>query len=114
MNDFSGMERRITLRLLSYWEKLRKDRPMPSEKDIDPEDVKDLWGNCYLIRIKNLDKQDYHYDYLGQAIVDAYRAGLSENDPDGMISPNPAKLSGNYARVITTCKPVIEEGHFRS
>ena len=41
-----AFERRIPLRLLAYWEKLRQGRPMPVERDVVPDDIRDLWTNA--------------------------------------------------------------------
>jgi hypothetical protein len=106
------MERRITLRLLAYWEKQRLGRLMPTEQDIDPEDLRDLWDSCFLVRVVDLAKSDYNYTYLGQAIADAYCHGMLKDDPEGMVSPSAHRLARNYARVVGTCKPLLEEGEF--
>lgn len=110
----SGAERRITLRLLAYWEKLRGERDMPTEEDIDPDDIQDLWDSCFLIHVKDLAKPDYNYTYLGQAIIDAYRYGLSDDEETGLISPNAGKLANGYNQVVITAKPLLEEGEFRN
>jgi len=115
MDDASHpIERRITLRMLSYWEKLRGQCEMPAEEDIDPEDLGDLWDNCFLIYVCDLGKSDYNYTYLGKAIAQAYHAGLSEEEMAGLLSPNAAKLAGHYARVIESRRPLIDEGEFRN
>jgi hypothetical protein len=108
----NAAERRITLRLLAYWEKLRGERAMPHEDDIDPDDLKDLWDRCFLIHVQDLDKPDYNYTYLGKAIDEAYHHGLSQGDPNGMLSPNANDLAHGYAKVIETGKPLLEEGEF--
>ncbi len=107
-----AIERRITLRLLAYWEKLRGERPMPAEAEINPADIEDLWDHCLLVRIEDLEKEGYNYTYLGEAIINAYRHGLSQSDPASSVSPNADTLSHSYARVIATRKPVMEEGEF--
>src|ERR1700761_8086466 len=112
MNHAHGLlERRITLRLLGYWERLRKDRDMPTEQDIDPEDIHDLWDSCFLIHVKDLEKSGYNYTYLGQAIEEAYQGGLSSADP-ALVSPHASKLSVCYAQIAQTRKPVVDEGEF--
>jgi len=108
----SVIERRITLRMLSYWEKMRRGRLMPAERDIDPDEISDLWDSCFLIHVKDLDKPDYNYTYLGPKIVAAYEHGLSDDETHGLLSPNAGKLVANYERVIQTSKPLIEEGEF--
>jgi len=108
----TGIERRITLRLLSYWEKLRRGRPMPTEQDIDPEDLPDLWESCFLIHVRDLSKADYNYTYLGEKIADAYTHGTIKNDPESSKHPTANHLTRNFAQVVGTCKPLLEEGEF--
>ncbi|MEZ5691329.1 MAG: PAS domain-containing protein [Rickettsiales bacterium] len=107
-------ERRITLRLLAYWERLRGDRSMPTEVDIDPDYLQDLWDYCFLLHIKDLAKPDYNYTYLGSAIRKAYEGDLSGNEHQDIASLNASKLAGSYNRVATTCLPLINEGEFRN
>lgn len=85
---------------------------MPTEQDIDPEDIQDLWDNCFLIHTNDLAKPDYNYIYLGQAVMEAYRGGLSDSDPALLLSPNATKLASCYVQVITQRKPLIDEGEF--
>lgn len=112
MTQESFIERRITARLVAYWERLRDGREMPSENDVDPDHLADLWDYCFLVQVRDLAKQDYNYTYLGSAIVEAYRGGLSANDPSVLVALNANKLASNYAKVIETKKPVLEEGEF--
>ena len=106
------LERRITLRLMAYWEKIRQGRDMPSENDIDPDDIGDLWDNCFLIQIRDLEKSDYNYTYLGTAIIEAYRGNLTEDYPAELIALNANKLDGHFREVIINKHPVIHEGEF--
>jgi hypothetical protein len=114
MHDTHTTERRITLRLIAYWEKLRAQKPMPSEADIDPDDLQDLWDYCFLIHVKDLGKPDYNYTYLGKAIQQAYLGELADDPEDLLISPNAAKLTASYNRVIESKLPVVEEGEFNN
>lgn len=111
---FGAGERRITLRLLAYWEKLRAGRDMPSEEDIDPDDIGDLWDHCFLIHIKDLQKEGYHYTYLGSEIKKAYQGGLSDADTNGLVSPNAVKLADCYMEIMHSGKPLVDEGEFRN
>lgn len=108
----SAIERRITLRLIAYWEKARKQKPMPSEADIDPDDLQDLWDYCFLIHVKDLSKPDYNYTYLGSAIQKAYQGDLVGDQGSGIASPNAEKLAHSYQKVISTRTPLMEEGEF--
>jgi len=109
------MERRITLRLLAYWEKLRRGRTMPAEDDINPDDLKDLWANCFLVHTADLGKPGYNYTYLGDAIAAAWHAGLHADDVEFVpVSPHAAHLTSACAQVIAIPKPLVDEGEFRN
>ena len=85
---------------------------MPSETDINPEDISDLWDYCFLVHTKDLNKADYTFTYLGPAVLDAYRGGLSGNDVNGVIAPHIGRLTEHYTQIQKTHKPVIDEGEF--
>lgn len=112
MPDSHLVERRITLRLMAYWEKMRKLNSMPTEADIDPDDLQDLWDYCFLIHVKDLDKPDYNYTYLGKAIQEAYQGALAGDEGADIASPNADKLAHSYNKVIETRSPLLEEGEF--
>lgn len=114
MNNPAGVERRITLRLLAYWEKIRGSRLMPHEDDIDPDDIADLWDNCFLVHVTDLKKPDYNYTYLGDAIALAYQGDLLADASEEIVSPHASKLSVCYDQIISTKKPVVDEGVFRN
>jgi hypothetical protein len=102
-------ERRITLRILSYWEKLRAGRLMPMTHDLKREDIHDMWDSCFLIH-----KQDegFSFAHLGEAIRRAYHGDLTESDAQGLVSPHSHKLSEQFIEMLTHKKPVLDEGEF--
>lgn len=102
-------ERRITLRLLAYWEKKRNGRPMPLESDMDPADIADLWEYCFMAHTKDIGKAGYHFAYLGKAIHDVYRSGLSPSDEENVF-PNMDILAKGYNHVIEKKTPLVDEG----
>lgn len=87
-------------------------REMPVENDIDPDALRDIWDHCFLIQVRDLAQEDYNYTYLGDAIRESYRTGLSEADDAPIASPNAARLNEAYLHVIATRAPLIEEGEF--
>src|SRR4051812_19965755 len=112
----ASVERRINLRLLSYWEKLRKGRAMPSREEIRKDDLPDLWGSCFLIHASDLyrDKANCTYVYLGQDIIDSYHEGHLKGDSGEMISPSAGNSLPHFLQVIQTGKPLLEEGEFNN
>lgn len=108
----SAVERRINLRLLSYWEKLRRGRTMPGPEELNPDDLRDLWDCCFTIHAPEVYKADFNYSYLGQFIIDAYHEGHIKGDSGPMISPIAANTSAHFRKVMETGKPLTEEGQF--
>ena len=114
MTALSGIERRITLRMLSYWEKLRQDRLMPAVADVKPEDLQDLWDSCFLIPLMGRVNPDYERAYIGKAILEAYRTGLAEGDDYHIISPDISGFVRGHQKLFEVSKPLLEEGEFTS
>ena len=102
----TGSERRLTMNLLGYWERVRGDRALPSEADINPDDLAVLWDDCFLVHTMDLQKQDYNYIYLGPHIAAMYHDGMKQE----LEHFNASKLSKGFQKVIDTKKPVLEEG----
>lgn len=111
MNSFNSPdERRITLRLLAYWEKRRAGRAMPTEADMDPADIADLWPNCFMAHTKDIGKAGYHFTYLGKAIQEVYLEGLSREDEQSQVFPDMDGLANGYKQVIANRQPLVTEG----
>ncbi len=108
-------KQRITLRLLAYWEKLRLGRDMPSPSDINADDLQDLWDYCFIINLKDFDKdlkaKNCDYTYLGKALqtscLNASNPEASEESP-----LNFKKLSKNCLKAIQNSSPLLDEGEF--
>lgn len=111
MSMSTAVERRITLRLLAYWEKLRGGRDMPGEQEVKSDDIQDLWDSCFLIKAADIRAGSYRYAYLGDAIVQAYH-GAPGFENSGLASPDASTLAHGYNEVMKTGKPLIEEGEF--
>ena len=54
---------------LTYWERLRAGRPMPSREDIEPLDIAPLLPHVYLVNI-SYDPLDFRYRLIGTKIVE--------------------------------------------
>jgi hypothetical protein len=73
-----------------------------------------VWGHCFLVRIGDFATADYHYTYIGEAIVDAYRSGLPDDAGEKTIMPGAGCLIENYRAVAESGKPLVKEGEFRN
>lgn len=103
MSDTIVIERRVSIRLLAYWEKLRRSRNMPSKEDINAEDLHDLWDSCFLVYINYPEPGDYHYAHLGKNVKHAYRSDSSQQH-----------LNDSCGQVVSARKPLIHDGEFKN
>jgi hypothetical protein len=105
-------EQRLTVRLTQYWQRIRKDAPMPDYKKHNSGAIEDLWPFCFVVSVVPAHKNVYKYDYVGEKIVEAYGKDPSgttvdlraERFPNSVISRNlpivadleaPKELDGN-------------------
>lgn len=105
----SASERRLTLQLLAYWERLRGSRAMPRESDINPDELSELWDDCFLIHESNLKQDDYNFVYLGENIRLAI-GGKDHTSMEAAHNLNIKRLLPGISKVLNNVAPVIEEG----
>ncbi len=72
-------ERRLTSRLLEYWDNIRKDRTLPDINSFNSSAVEDVWGFCIRLAIQpgKGDTKTYRYEYIGDRLREAYGADIS-------------------------------------
>jgi hypothetical protein len=63
-----GMERRLVLRLLSYWRDLTGDRAYPSFADVDPTSIPDMWQWAFVIEVVG-HEADPVFRHVGDALA---------------------------------------------
>lgn len=110
MQSDSAEERRITLRLLSYWERRRAGRPMPGENEMDAADIADLWEYCFMAQTKDIQAGNMRFSYLGHGIKEVFQEALA--DSDGTSYPDMEALSTAYEKVIRSAAPLVTESEF--
>ena len=109
-----GHERRISERLLSLWEELRGDKPIPLESDLDIQRLSDYWESCFIVEISNRgDERDYKYSYLGESIIDAYGDDLTGKEVyNHLIAPYTQMLLLKFETVVGDLATVTDEAEF--
>lgn len=113
MEPKSGYNRRITEILLRYWLDLRDEREMPQEKEINPANLVDVWGNCFLVQMTNAAAYGgYRYTYLGKDLVDAFGEDVSREDAEMLVSLPSMRVTSKFDQAVGMRKPLIDEGEF--
>lgn len=62
-------ERRLTYKLLNYWDSLRGTRPFPAPADIDGRAIPELWPWCFIIDTEHSFPSHY-FLYLGKDLAE--------------------------------------------
>lgn len=107
------IERRITRRVLNYWESLCAGRAMPEEADIDPECLGEDWRHCFLLQTRDIEHiEQFNFTYLGEGILAAYQQAGIDVDNLFLIGPKAFYLAPHFQHVITTRTPLVEDNHF--
>lgn len=101
-------ERRISHRLVSYWQQIKEDRPLPSPDDIDSEEIADMWEDCFLIGIHSHadGETTYSYDYVGDGLRPVFQEGFGHSAQ--LVSLPGEKLLAMYHEMAMTNLPIVE------
>jgi len=110
----SELHHRSHERLLQYWNELKAQREFPQENEIEPDDLLDIWGSCYLICIDEVTRRiGYRYSYLGDDLIEAYGDDLKNPDVAlKLISTTSMPIVKKCDDVVSSRKPVIDESEF--
>jgi len=66
------MEQRLVVRLMGYWERIRKDKPIPDFNKNNPESISDLWQQCFVLSVVAGGEHVYKYEFMGDGLVNLY------------------------------------------
>ena len=117
MKDDHIIEKRMTTRLVRYWERLCQDSNIPDIGRFNSGAIQDIWRHCIRLAIVNhgheAGKKVYKYEYVGEAIKQAFG-----QDPTGITSTVSlhADPGGEILLNLQECadakKPVLKFGQF--
>lgn len=110
----SSLHHRSHERLRSYWESLRNERDYPSEGEINPDDLQDIWKSCFLISIDDVTQRlGYRYSYLGDELIDAFGDNIvNDNVAETLVSTSYDAMGKQLDKVLKERKPVMDEAEF--
>lgn len=97
--------------LVSYWEKLKAGRTLPSEDDLDPDTLGAMWYDCFLMQFRDIDNVvDYNYSYLGEGIIGLYSEGGINVSLPGVVTLDALNLEKQFSDVRASQDPLMYEG----
>jgi len=62
------LEQRLVVRLLGYWERVKKEDSMPDFRRNNPAMIEDLWGQCFILSVVSKSDNAYKYEHLGDQL----------------------------------------------
>ncbi len=109
-------EKRLTKRLIAYWEQLRKEQPMPLWEQFNSAAFTDIWQHCcgWSVEAGKTGLNVYTYTYVGHAVKEA----LGGDDPTGQrftgdLTHFPgARIVKRIDQTVKERFPLIDEGQF--
>ena len=109
----AGTEQRLTFRLLSYWNRIRGERAMPSLMDVNIQEILELWYFSFTIDLRD---PDHRFQYFGSKLTDIFNEdytgwSLQEAINTDIIVNN---TIGFYPRAVDKREPVMEAASFFS
>lgn len=112
--NVSDLHHRCHDELFSYWNKLRAGRQFPHEREIDPDEIENIWDYCFLISLDDVvHRIGYRYSYMGASLVEAF--GDNPNNPDmalRLLSSTKVPNIKKIEEVLEKKHSVIDEGEF--
>ncbi len=70
-------EKRLTLRLMKYWELIRKGQPVPLFRHFQPGAIDEIWPFCFGVAVGRGKHPSYKYEYMGKPIAELYGHDLT-------------------------------------
>jgi len=106
------IERRLVLRLLQYWRGLGDVDALPSEADIDPKAIPDMWPHCAVLDVAG-NETDPEIAFVGPALAESAGTDLTGRK----LSQAPAntlvaKGLSYYGQVLVKRVPITFGGEF--
>ncbi len=108
-------EKRLTARLESYWNLVRKDAPLPQYAQFNQGAIDDLWQKCMLLAMQpSASKPVFRISSVGHELT-----GLLGHDLVGREVSRAAlrdfgggKIATKVDDVVVACSPVFDDGKF--
>lgn len=109
-------EQRLTLRLMKYWNLIRKDEEFPRIEMFNNAAIADLWSDCIQLRLNSRGKNPtYWCEYMGEGIMAAYGKDMTHQ----LLENNPHTFPGvvmytKLNEIAATPSPMENNGHMMS
>ncbi len=99
-------------RLVAYWERLRGAQRLPTEAQVEPSAISDLWDSMFLLNTNKETGDYFRYEYMGHEMIEAYGVDLTGKVHDEYTEPNVKSILRAATEVAKTGAAAIDESEF--
>jgi hypothetical protein len=110
--EFTEDSKRGHERLVAYWQSLKADKRLPTETQVEPSAISDLWDSMFLLNTNKETSDYFRYEYMGGAMIEAYGVDLTGKVHDEYTEPNVKSIMRSAAEIAKTGQMAIDESEF--
>ena len=108
----SGQEQRMTFRLLSYWQRMRAEREMPSLADINISEIEAMWHHTFTIEL-GASEEEHRFQYFGPELASVFGQDYTGTElGDALNDVMVNNTIGYYEEVLEKRKPCAQSSEF--
>ena len=112
-------ERRAIKILFAYWNQLCNNRAFPQIEEIEQEEIREIWPNCFIIEVRNdTENQKYNCIYIGERAMELYKSNIkvyAESQNIKLFFPQVIENLFDYLEsIIENQEPIIDESETES
>lgn len=108
-------EKRLTVRLMDYWQRLKKEAALPDYAHFRSGSIDDIWPNCMVLMAEPAASgQQFRFHYVGAKLEDVCGKELSGQIAHQRMQALVAatKIVRKIDEVYSSKLPVLDEGQF--
>ena len=107
-----SQEQRLTFRLLSYWNRIRGTRELPSLSDVNISEITEMWHLTFTIDVSG-GEEDHKFQYFGPDLATIFGTDYTgQYLADAMNDTTVNNTLGFYPKVMEDGKPHSESSSF--
>lgn len=105
-------EQRITHRLKSYWDLIKKDERYPDIHRFNVGAVEDVWPSCFRVSVSPGTPPGFTYEYMGEELAMMYGHDLTGLTVDKRMAHFPGSvLHERLDNIMLKKEPMQDSGH---
>lgn len=104
-------ERRLVLRLLSYWREIAGERDMPRPSSVDGSKIVDMWGHCFTLELRGPTEPVFGYigeHHIAKLPGNLVGQGVSSAGSDTLLG----QAASYHRQVLARGIPITLGGQF--